>query len=53
MATTCARQSDELRDPVHRANNQLQSPSAEDDVLSSAGRDQIAAGEDERTLCRW
>jgi hypothetical protein len=30
------------------ANNQLQSPSAEDDVLSSAGRDQIAADEDER-----
>jgi len=29
------------------ANNQLQSPSAEDDVLSSAGRDQIAADEDE------
>ena len=27
--------------------NQLQSPSAEDDVLSSAGRDQIAADEDE------
>jgi hypothetical protein len=27
------------------ANNQLQSPSAEDDVLSSAGRDQIAADE--------
>jgi hypothetical protein len=25
------------------ANNQLQSPSAEDDVLSSAGRDQVAA----------
>ena len=25
------------------ANNQLQSPSAEDDVLSSAGRDQIVA----------
>jgi len=30
------------------ANNRLQSPSAEDDVLSSAGRDQIAADEDER-----
>jgi hypothetical protein len=30
------------------ANNQLQSPSAEDDVLSSAGRDQTAADEDER-----
>ena len=30
------------------ANSQLQSPSAEDDVLSSAGRDQIAAFEDER-----
>ena len=30
------------------ANSQLQSPSAEDDVLSSAGRDQIAADEDER-----
>ena len=30
------------------ANNQLQSPSAEDDVLSSAGRNQIAADEDER-----
>ena len=30
------------------ANNQLQSPSAEDDVLSSAGRDQIAADENER-----
>jgi hypothetical protein len=30
------------------ANNQLQSPSAEDDVPSSAGRDQIAADEDER-----
>ena len=30
------------------ANNQLQSPSAEDDVLSSTGRDQIAAHEDER-----
>jgi len=30
------------------ANNQLQSPSAEDDVLSSAGRDQIAADVDER-----
>jgi hypothetical protein len=30
------------------ANNLLQSPSAEDDVLSSAGRDQIAADEDER-----
>jgi hypothetical protein len=30
------------------ANNQLQSPSVEDDVLSSAGRDQIAADEDER-----
>ena len=29
-------------------NNQLQSPPAEDDVLSSAGRDQIAADEDER-----
>ncbi len=28
------------------ANDQLQSPSAEDDVLSSAGRDQIAADED-------
>jgi hypothetical protein len=30
------------------ANNQLQSPSAEDNVRSSAGRDQIAADEDER-----
>jgi hypothetical protein len=30
------------------ANNQLQPPSAEDDVLSSAKRDQIAADEDER-----
>jgi len=30
------------------ANNQLQCPSAEDDVLSSAGREQIAADEDER-----
>jgi len=30
------------------ANNQLQSPSAEDDVLSSTARDQIAADEDER-----
>jgi hypothetical protein len=30
------------------ANNQPQSPSAEDDVLSSAGRDQMAADEDER-----
>jgi hypothetical protein len=30
------------------ANNQFQSPSAEDDVLSSAGRDQIAADVDER-----
>jgi len=30
------------------ASNQLQSPSAEDDVLSSAGRDQIAADDDER-----
>ena len=29
------------------ATNQLQSPSAEDDVLSSAGRDQIATDEDE------
>ncbi|HEY1535079.1 MAG TPA: hypothetical protein VGF76_13725 [Polyangiaceae bacterium] len=29
-------------------NNQLQSLSAEDDVLSSAGGDQIAAFEDER-----
>jgi hypothetical protein len=30
------------------ANNQLQPLSAEDNVLSSAGRDQIAADEDER-----
>ena len=30
------------------ASNQLQSPSAEDDVLSSEGRDWIAADEDER-----
>jgi len=30
------------------ANNLLQSPSAEDDVLSSAGRDRIAADVDER-----
>jgi len=34
--------------PFIAANNQLQSPSAEDDVLSSAGRDQIAADDDER-----
>ena len=31
--------------PFIAANNQLQSPSAEEDVLSSAGRDQIAADE--------
>jgi len=49
--------SPEARAPANRtsfailfiaANNQRQSPSAEDDVLSSAGRDQIAADEDER-----
>jgi hypothetical protein len=30
------------------ANNQIQSPTTNDDVLSSAGPDQIAADEDER-----
>jgi len=30
------------------ANNQVQSPTAEDDVLSSTGRDHIAADVDER-----
>jgi hypothetical protein len=34
------------------ANNRLQSPSAKDDVLSSAGRDQIAADKDERAMDR-
>jgi hypothetical protein len=44
----CAGQPDKLRDPVLRGEQSAQSPSAEDDVLSSAGHDQIAADLDER-----
>jgi hypothetical protein len=46
--STCARNPTSFAILFIAANNQLQSPSAEDDSLSSAGRDQIAADEDER-----
>jgi hypothetical protein len=39
--------SDELRDSVHAANNELQSPSTEEDIYGSR-RDQITTDEDER-----